>query len=163
MPHFRRRIFLVDAKVQGALLIRVVTYWIYCVFTISLLLIWWEAFAGPPREFMTVVRDIYQRFAPAAGASLLLVPLVVIDVLRMSNRFAGPARRLKDGLRELGEGKQVRPMTFRDNDFWQETAAEFNRVNDRINQLVARKARHSAAVDSEDVALVEPELAAEQN
>jgi hypothetical protein len=50
MPHFRRRIFLVDAKVQGALIIRVVTYWIYCVFTISLLLIWWEAFAGPPRK-----------------------------------------------------------------------------------------------------------------
>ena len=158
MPHFRRRIFLVDTKVQGALVLRVVAYWIYFLFTISLLLIWWDAFAGPPREFMTVVGDVYKRFVPAAAASLLLVPLVVMDVLRMSNRFAGPARRLKNGLRELGEGKSVKPMTFRDNDFWQETAAEFNRLNDRINQLSARQGRQPAAADLEPVPLVEPEL-----
>jgi hypothetical protein len=163
MPHFRRRIFLVDTKVQGALMVRVVAYWIYFLFTISLLLIWWDAFAGPPREFMTVVGDVYKRFVPAAAASLLLLPLVVMDVLRMSNRFAGPARRLKNGLRELGEGKQVRPMTFRDNDFWQETAAEFNRVNDRINQLTARQARQIADAEPEADAVVEPELAAERS
>lgn len=163
MAYFRRRIFLVDNKVQGALVMRVIAYWVYCLFTISLLLIWWDAFAGPPREFMTIVSDVYQRFAPAAAASLLVLPLVVMDVLRMSNRFAGPARRLKDGLRELSEGKQVRPLTFRDNDFWQETAAEFNRVNDRINQLSARQARHAAAEEPEADAVVEPELAAERS
>ena len=69
MAHFRRRIFLVDTKVQGALMFRVVAYWVYCLFTISLLLIWWDAFAGPPREFMTVVSDVYKRFVPAAAGT----------------------------------------------------------------------------------------------
>ena len=152
MAKFRRRIFLVDSKVQGALMVRVVAYWIYCLFTISLMLIWWDMFAGPARPFMLVLGDVYQRFAPVAAASFLILPLVIMDVLRLSNRFAGPARRLKNALIELGEGKEVRPLLFRDNDFWQETAAEFNRVNDRIKQLSARQAK---APDLHEAGIVE--------
>ena len=160
MAKFRRRIFLIDSQVQGALMMRVVAYWIYCLFTISMLLIWWNLFAGPPRQFMLVLADVYQRFAPAAAASLLILPLVVMDLLRLSNRFAGPARRLRNALSELGEGKEVRPLLFRDNDFWQETAAEFNRVNDRIRQLTARQARaHADASQLEAVDAEEPVLA----
>ena len=160
MSHFRRRIFLIDSKVQGALMVRVVAYWVYCLFTISLLLILWDTFAGPPRRFMLVLSDVYQRFAPAAAASLLILPLVVMDILRLSNRFAGPARRLRNALSELGEGKEVRPLLFRNNDFWQETAAEFNRVNDRIRQLTARQTRIQTDTDHpEDVNLEEPVLA----
>ncbi len=160
MSHFRRRIFLIDSQVQGELMMRVVAYWIYCLFTISMLLIWWDLFAGPPRQFMLVLADVYQRFAPAAAASLLILPLVVMDLLRLSNRFAGPARRLRNALSELGEGKEVRPLLFRDNDFWQETAAEFNRVNDRIRQLTARQARaHADASQLEAVDAEEPVLA----
>lgn len=160
MAKFRRRIFLVDSKVQGALMVRVVAYWVYCLFTISLMLIWWDMFAGPARPFMLVLADVYRRFAPVAAASFLILPLVIMDVLRLSNRFAGPARRLKNALCELGEGKEVRPLLFRDNDFWQETAAEFNRVNDRIRQLAARQARYQADADPIDAAAMdEPVLA----
>ncbi|MGI8979677.1 MAG: hypothetical protein ACR2FY_10650 [Pirellulaceae bacterium] len=155
MAKFRRRIFLVDSKVQGALMVRVAAYWVYCLFTITLMLVWWDMFAGPPRPFMLVLGDVYQRFAPGAAASFLILPLVVMDVLRLSNRFAGPARRLKNALCELGEGKETRPLLFRDNDFWQETAAEFNRVNDRIKQLSARQARYQADADPIDAVAVE--------
>src|SRR3954462_10645705 len=141
VAHFRRRIFLIDSKVQGALMIRVVAYWIYCLFTITMLLIWWDLFCGPSRRFSVLLVDVYQRFAPAAAASLLIVPLVVMDVLRLSNRFAGPARRPPAGLRDLGEGKATRPLLFRDSDFWQEMAADFNRVLDRVTSLASRTSR----------------------
>ena len=111
---------------------------------------------------MLVLADVYQRFAPAAAASLLILPLVVMDLLRLSNRFAGPARRLRNALCELGEGKEVRPLLFRDNDFWQETAAEFNRVNDRIKQLSARQAKYLADVDSIDGIAGEEPVQADQ-
>ena len=129
------------------------------LFTISLLLIWWDLFADPPRRFMMMLSDVCQRFAPAA-ASLIIVPLIVMDLLRLSNRFAGPARRLQSALRDLAEGKEVPPLMFRDNDFWQEMAAEFNHVNGRISQLVARQGS-SQAVDAspETVTSEEPELA----
>ena len=132
MAKFRRRIFFIDSKVQGALMVRVVVYWVYCLFTISLMLVWWDLFAGPPRRFMTVLTEVYQRFAPAAAASMLIVPLVIMDVLRLSNRFAGPAWRLKTSLRDLGDGKEVKPIHFRDNDFWREMAEDFNRVAQRV-------------------------------
>jgi hypothetical protein len=132
MPRFRRRIFLIDYQVQGALAIRVVAYWLYFLFAISMLLLWWDLFTGPPRRFLVVVSEVLPRFAPAAVASLLVLPLVVMDVLRLSNRFAGPAHRLENALRELAEGKKVRPLHFRDKDFWQETAAQLNRVAERL-------------------------------
>jgi hypothetical protein len=139
MSQIRRRIFLIDSKVQGALVFRVGAYWLYCLFTISMLLVWWDLFTGPSRTFLTVASEVYRRFAPAAAASLCILPLVVMDLLRMSNRFVGPARRLQTALRALGEGRQVMPVIFRDNDFWQELAADFNRVNDRVKRLTARQ------------------------
>lgn len=135
MHKFRRRIFYIDPKVQGALMVRVFCHWIYCLFTISLMLVWWDLFAGPPRRFMVVLIDVYTRFAPAAAASLLIVPLVIMDVLRLSNRFAGPAWRLKISLKALAEGKEVRPIHFRDNDFWREMAEDFNCISGRLNQV----------------------------
>ena len=128
MKPFRRRIFLIDPKVQGLLTIRVVGYWLFSLFTISFLLICWNVINGPGRPFGLVLQEVYQRFAPAAAVSLIVLPLVVMDVLRVSNRFAGPAYRLKHALRDLADGKQVPALTFRETDFWQETAADLNRV-----------------------------------
>ena len=74
----------------------------------------------------------------------------MMDLLRMSNRFTGPARRLKNALQDLGDSKPVANMTFRDNDFWKEMAAGFNRVNDRVNQLEARLKPAPAAEEQTD-------------
>jgi hypothetical protein len=132
MNVFRRRVFLIDPKVQGSLAIRIVAYWFYALLTISLLLICWDVFTGPTRQFIVVFQETSQRFAPAAIASLLVVPLVVMDVLRLSNRFAGPAWRLKNALHDLAAGKDVGPLSFRDDDFWKEIAASFNGVAARL-------------------------------
>jgi hypothetical protein len=53
-------------------------------------------------------------------------------VIRLSNRFVGPARRLGDSLRTLAEGGEVQPVHFRDEDFWQEMARDLNRVSGRL-------------------------------
>jgi hypothetical protein len=162
---FRRRIFLSDVKVQGALMLRVFAYWLYCLFTISMLLIWWELFTSKSRPFFELLGDVYLRFLPVAAASLLVLPLVMMDILRISNRFAGPARRLKNALRDLGNGKPVANITFRDNDFWKEMAVEFNRVNDRMNEFEARLNPASASRDTEDFESIarEIELAEQSN
>jgi hypothetical protein len=150
MNAFRRRIFLIDPKVQGSLAFRIVAYWFYALFTIAFLLICWDAFSGPSRPFFVVLQETIQRFGPAAIASLLVVPLVVMDVLRLSNRFAGPAWRLKNALHDLAEGKEVRALAFRDNDFWQEIATSFNRVADRVPRPLNPP---TAAAGNEDAVL----------
>ena len=45
----------------------------------------------------------------ACGA-LALLPLVVVDVLRLSNRFVGPLLRLRRSLRQLARGEYVEPI-----------------------------------------------------
>src|SRR5690348_3628943 len=112
MKTFRRRIFLIDPKVQGALAIRVVGYWLFALLSTWFFLVLWNVWSGPARPFSVVFDEVYHHFAAAAVISLMVLPIVVMDVLRVSNRFAGPAWRLKRALRELAEGKEVPALTF---------------------------------------------------
>ena len=46
----RKQIF-VDAKVQGALVLRVALYWVFCLLTVALMLLCWRILTGPARLF----------------------------------------------------------------------------------------------------------------
>jgi len=128
----RRAIFLVDSEVQGSLMVRAAFYWLFCLLTITLMLICWNAYTGPSRRFVDLFLDFYYRYGPALVASLILLPIVMVDVLRTSHRFVGPVVRLRAALRELADGRPVQPLNFRDNDQWRELAAEFNRAAARV-------------------------------
>ena len=128
MNRYRRTIFLVDREVQGSLMIRVAVYWLFWLLSISLMIICWNAYTGPSRRFLELVTDLYFRHGPALAASLIVLPVVMMDALRMSNRFVGPIYRLRQGLRDLADGKPTQPINFRDNDFWRELGDEFNRA-----------------------------------
>ena len=58
------------------------------------------------------------RTLPFAIASFVLLPLVIIDIVRLSNRFTGPLLRMRRSMRALAQGEQVEPLKFRDADFW---------------------------------------------
>lgn len=128
MNRSRRAYIFVDREVQGALMLRAAIYWLFCLISISLMLLCWNAFSGPPRRFIDLATDLYFRYAPAMFASVILLPIVLIDVLRMSNRFVGPVVRLRTALKELAEGRPAQPLNFRDDDFWRDMATDFNRA-----------------------------------
>lgn len=128
----------VDAKVQGALIGRVVMYWVACLITIALMLLCWRIITGPARIFYTHFSDMWFFYGPAAVASFLLLPVVIVDIIRISNRFVGPLLRLRRSMRALAHGEEVEPIEFRDNDFWRDFADEFNAVRARIQQLSAK-------------------------
>jgi hypothetical protein len=132
----RKKLF-VDVKVQGALIARVIVYWVLCLFTIALMLLCWDIVTGPARVFYLHFDDMWFFYGPAAVASLLLLPLVIVDVIRVSNRFVGPLLRLRRSMRALARGNDVEPIEFRNNDFWHDFADEFNAVRARIIQLSA--------------------------
>jgi len=128
MNRHRRTIFLVDREVQGTLMVRVALYWLFWLLSISLMIVCWNAYNGPSRRFVDLLTDLYFRHGPALAASLIVLPVVMMDALRLSNRFVGPIFRLRQGLRELADGKPTQPLNFRDNDFWRELGDEFNRA-----------------------------------
>jgi len=127
----RKQLF-VDPKVQGALVLRVVLYWVVCVITITLMVLCWRILTGPARLFYMHFSDMWFFYGPAMVASFLLLPLVILDIIRLSNRFTGPLLRLRRGMRELARGEHVEPIRFRDGDFWQEFAEEFNALAARL-------------------------------
>ena len=130
-----RKHLFVDRKVQGALIARVVMYWIVCLITIALMLLCWDIVTGPARVFYRHFDDMWFFYGPPAIASFLLLPLVILDIIRISNRFVGPLLRLRRSMRALARGEYVEPIEFRGNDFWYDFADEFNALRARILQL----------------------------
>ena len=133
-PRRRRRVF-VDPTIQGALCLRVVIYWICFLVSTALLLGCWLGLRAPPSSFSQWFTDIWTRYGPALAVASLIFPIVVLDLLVVSNKFAGPLRRLHAAMKRLGDGEHVEPIRFRSNDFCGEFAEEFNRILGRMNSL----------------------------
>lgn len=131
MKSFRKQLF-VDPKVQGALVKRVVVYWVFCLCTIATMLFCWDMLTGPARAPWKHFDAMWFHYGPALIASILVLPLIIVDIVRMSNRFAGPLVRLRRSMRKLAQGEYVEPIKFRDDDFWKEFADEFNTVVARV-------------------------------
>ncbi len=131
--NFRRRLF-VDPQVQGALVLRVVLYWVLCLVTITLMLLCWRILTGPARLFYTHFDDMWFHYGPAMIASSIMLPLLVVDIVRLSNRFVGPLVRLRRAMRALARGEHVEPVSFREGDFWLEFAQEFNALLARVER-----------------------------
>ena len=111
-----RKRFFVDYRVQGALVVRVVLYWLTCLLTITLLLLGWGMVTGPVRPLNAHLTELWALYGSAAVASLLLLPAVIFDLLRLSNRFAGPMFRLRRSMYDLAQGKPVAAVRFRQSD-----------------------------------------------
>jgi hypothetical protein len=124
----RRRRLFVDFKLQGALLLHTTIYWFYCLLSVVLIGCCWVVFVQRPGTSTELFRTLWHNLGPALIGSLLLLPLVLMDCLRLSNRFAGPMVRLHRAMEQLANGEPVKPVKLRDGDFWLEFADNFNRV-----------------------------------
>jgi hypothetical protein len=134
-----RKQFFVDPRVQGGLVWRLILYWMLCLAATTTILLCWRMITGPARVFYTHFDDMWFHYGPALIVSLLLLPLVIVDVIRYSNRFAGPMLRLRRSMRDLARGEHVEPLHFRNGDFWHDFAEEFNAVAARVEQTTVRR------------------------
>ncbi len=140
----KRRQFFVDPKVQGPLAARVILYWFICLITVSLMLLVWSV-VRTPRPLPMHLEQLWFHFGPALIAALVLLPMVITDIIRVSNRFAGPLVRLRRSMRALARGEPVEPIRFREGDFWQSFAEEFNAVVARVQELESQLERRAGS------------------
>ena len=127
MKRLRKRWF-VHPRIQGALVLRVGMYWLVCVIGIVLMILCWRTGTGPACPFYVRLIEMWPYYGPAVIVSLLMLPLVVVDIIRFSNRFVGPMLRMRQAMRQLARGEYVEPIEFRGTDLWQEFADAFNAV-----------------------------------
>lgn len=146
--HKRLKLFI-DQRVQGALVLRAILYWFCCLTTITVMLIVWRIVgAGPARVFYRHFDELWQQYSPPLIASLILLPLVIVDLIRLSNRFVGPIYRLRKVLREMAAGKDVANLSFREGDYWREIAGDLNAIAARLRQQASANPQSHAAAGS---------------
>lgn len=128
----RRRQYFIDRAVQGGLVVRTATQWSFCLLSIAIMLLCWRTATHPKETFVDHLGQVWNAAGPAFIGGLLLLPIVVFDVVKMSNRFVGPVYRIRNAMQKVAAGENVRPVRFRDGDMWQDLATDFNAVLARL-------------------------------
>ena len=129
----RKRVF-VDPTVQGAIMRRAVLYWAACLLFVSLPLLIGQTLSHPERLFYEHLGDLWAAYWPVLTSIVLILPIILYDLARVTNRFAGPVVRLRRALRQMADGQTIEPIRFRDGDFWPELAHDFNRAATQLER-----------------------------
>lgn len=146
--HPQRRIYLVDHDVQGGLLNKAAWYWLLSLAIFgSLNVIGW-IFIAPGVDVLVRIRELLPSFfgvlIVAMLSSLIVLPVLLHDLAKYTNRFAGPVFRLQRNLEALAAGKTVQPLSFRAGDHWHDLANAFNQVAARLETAEAAAAKRTS-------------------
>jgi len=127
----RWRLFI-DRPIQGALVSRALLYWAVTLMTQQLIVFLFVlATSG---ESSNAAR-LWWHMQLSIVAATVILPMVLLDVLKLSHRWVGPISRLRASLQALNRGERVPPLQFRERDFWPELANDFNAVTIELNRL----------------------------
>ena len=139
VPVSQRQKFLIDPHVQWPLTRRVMTHWL-CLLVCLLLLstLFGIVFSQPPTTIADAAREAFKTHTPMLIMMIAFVPLFLRDTVRLSNRFVGPMRRLRQVISDLASGGEGQYIEFRPGDHWQDAAEDFNRFYERYLELKER-------------------------
>jgi len=135
MAHPNRKKKFVDPKVQGALVRRLVLHWFAFLATASLVAFCLQVLSNPFRSAGEHMQQLWWTHGPFLLVMVFMLPVFVLDTIKLSHRFAGPIYRLRGTIRSLAEGNPPKRLKFRDFDFWHGLAEDFNRM---VDQLTSR-------------------------
>ncbi len=135
MKKKKRSRYLVDPKVQVPLLVRMVLYGLAYLGAIASLVGLQVVLSNQDVSSSVLAARVAVSFGPALLASVVMLPLVLFDCVRFSNRFCGPMHRLRGQVAKLVDEGNAEKLTFRRDDFWYELAEQFNRLADKMERL----------------------------
>ena len=128
----------IDNQVQGVLIQRVILYWLCGLIYIGLSTACFQYYQNPDWSVGQHWSALLVQFGPWLPSFVLMLPLVIFDIVRLSNQFVGPVYRLKSHLNAITENANCPPMKFRDEDYWQELVVPINTLQLQILQLKAQ-------------------------
>jgi nitrate/nitrite-specific signal transduction histidine kinase len=156
----QRKIYLVDREVQGGLISKAACYWLLSLAVVGSLNVLGWIFVAPGVDVLVQMRQhlpsLLGTLVVALISSLIVLPVLLYDLTKYTNRFAGPICRLQRGMNDVAEGKFVPPMVFREGDSWQDLADSFNRIVARLEVLEQRQ-NVDEFVEFETVAMTQSE------
>ena len=132
MPHPNRKKTFIDAKVQGALVRRLVMHWASFITIAAVVAFALQVLTNPFRPIEQHLQEMWWTHGPFLLVMFFMLPVFVIDTIKLSHRFAGPIYRLRNVIRSLAQGEPHKPVHFREMDFWQGLAEDFNQMVDTL-------------------------------
>jgi hypothetical protein len=148
----KRQQILIDPEVQVDLLWQATKYWFFCLLTVALFIFCWSIVTSENQGAIAIFNSLCFQYGPAAAASVIMLPLIYYDLLRVSHRFAGPIFKLRRELRKIAAGEKIGPIGFREDDYWHDLASDFNAALAKLQE-----GQQPSAVVEAAIAEVEPE------
>ncbi len=133
----KRKQLYIDPQVQGPIVRRVIVYWSACISFVMLPMLLARVVADPSVFVLNHVPGLIAQYWPILMCMTVMLPLAVLDALKLSNRFAGPIFRIRHELKKHNEGQPVNKIVLRSDDYWHDIANEFNKFTDRVQQATA--------------------------
>lgn len=130
-----RRMLLVDNQVQSELLRRLGIYAMSAVVYFVTVIVIEDSLVYRDRALSTVLIATLDKLIYWVPGLLLLGPIMMYDLLKVTNRFAGPMYSLHREMQRLVEHRSEREIRFRDHDYWNEMATTFNRLREELIEL----------------------------
>jgi hypothetical protein len=128
MPQQKRKHLHVGERVQTVLAVRAATHWLLCLTVVFVSIFLAHLFTNPELGLAGNWQGTWVLMGPPLVMSVCFLPWVVIDNLKLSNRFSGPIVKIRTELGRLRDGEELRPITLRKHDFFGEVADEINAI-----------------------------------
>ena len=126
MSIYKRNSLYVDPKIRKSIIERIVFYWGACLIFCALPLIIVTTLNNTDRLVFYHIGDLAQRFWPLLLVFMGILPFVIRDALRVTNRTLGPLARMRQELRQYKETGTFNPVPSRECDFLAEFISEIN-------------------------------------
>jgi hypothetical protein len=135
MAYPRRTKNFIDARVQGSLARRIIFHRLLFLLVASLAAFILQVLSNPFRPLRDHLSDIWLTHGPFFLVLAFLLPVFIVDSIKLSHRFAGPIYSLRRAIRDIAEGKPARRLKFRRHDFWHDVANDYNAMLQRLDLL----------------------------
>lgn len=139
MAQPRRTKHFIDSNVQGALARRIICHWLVFLAVAFLVSFVLQVLTNPFRPVAEHMQDLWITQGPFLLVTAFLLPVFVVDTIKLSHRFAGPIFALRRAIREAAAGAEPRRLKFRRHDFWQDLAGDYNSLLERLGAFKDEK------------------------
>src|SRR3954453_11349017 len=139
MSYPQRKKHFIDSHVQGALARRIIFHWLVFMLVASAAAFVLQALSDPFRDLSAHFKDLWWSQGPFLLVMVFLLPVFVMDAIKLSHRFAGPIFNLRRTIRRVAQGEKPRRLKFRRHDFWQDLAEDYNAMLTRLGALQDEK------------------------
>ena len=94
-----------------------------------------QVLADPFRPLSAHLQELWWTHGPFLLVAVFMLPAFVVDTIKLSHRFAGPIFSLRRAIREVAAGEPPRKLKFRQRDFWQDLAGDYNAMLVQLGAL----------------------------